>query len=102
MARARFGSRNNGSLTSKRWSMEWSPWPFALLACSRGNRIMFAWKGAPGDSGIYFSLFGGQEFTGQIRMSNVGTSVGPTVVDLSGSIALGCLRKAVVLAMGVE
>ena len=56
----------------------------APSACVRGNRIMLAWKGAPGDSGIYFSLFDGQEFTGQIRMSNVATSVGPTVVDFSG------------------
>jgi hypothetical protein len=56
----------------------------ALSACVRGNQIMLAWKGVDDDSGIYFSLFDGQEFTGQIRMPNVGTSGGPTVLEFSG------------------
>lgn len=56
----------------------------ALSACVRGNRILLAWKGVPGDSGIYFSLFDGQEFTGQIPMANAGTSGGPTVLEFNG------------------
>ncbi|MEP7340892.1 MAG: matrixin family metalloprotease [Acidobacteriota bacterium] len=56
----------------------------ALSACVRGNRIMLAWKGVPGDSGIFFSLFDGQDFTGQIRMANAGTSGGPTVLEFNG------------------
>ncbi|MCM3763742.1 matrixin family metalloprotease [Neobacillus niacini] len=53
-------------------------------ATVRGNRILLAWKGIPGDQGIYFSLYDGNEFTGQIRVNNVGTSQGPTVFDTGG------------------
>jgi hypothetical protein len=48
-------------------------------ATVRGNRIMLAWKGGEGDRGIYFSLFDGNEFTGQIRISETGTTQGPSV-----------------------
>ncbi|MBU67662.1 MAG: hypothetical protein CL858_19815 [Cupriavidus sp.] len=53
-------------------------------ATVRGNRILLAWKGIPGDSGIYFSLFDGNEFTGQINVAGVGTSQGPGVCTIGG------------------
>jgi hypothetical protein len=49
-----------------------------------GDRILLAWKGAQEDQGIYFSLFDGDEFTGQIRVAGVGTSQGPAVCNISG------------------
>ena len=55
-----------------------------LSATVRGDRVLLAWKGVSGDSGIYFSLFDGQSFTGQIRVAGVGTSQGPTVCDFGG------------------
>ncbi|SMF22018.1 matrixin family metalloprotease [Pseudogulbenkiania subflava] len=48
-------------------------------ATLRGNRILLAWKGVEGDQGIYFSLFDGNEFSGQIQVKDVGTSQGPGV-----------------------
>lgn len=48
----------------------------------RGDRILLAWKGVEGDQGIYFSLFDGNEFTGQIRVNRVGTSQGPGVCTI--------------------
>ena len=53
-------------------------------ATVRGNRILLAWKGIPGDSVIYFSLFDGNEFTGQINVAGVGTSQGPGVCTIGG------------------
>jgi hypothetical protein len=55
-----------------------------LSATVRGARILLAWKGVPGDSGMYVSFFDGQSFTGQIGVANVGTSAGPTVCDFNG------------------
>ena len=51
-------------------------------ATVRGDRILLAWKGTEGDRGIYFSLFDGNEFTGQIRLSDVGTTQGPSVYTI--------------------
>jgi hypothetical protein len=56
----------------------------ALSAAVRGNSIILAWKGAKGDSGIYFSLFANNEFSGQATVPFVGTSVGPSVVQANG------------------
>ncbi|MFC6087378.1 matrixin family metalloprotease [Sphaerisporangium aureirubrum] len=53
-----------------------------------GNRIMLAWKGAHDDPGIYFSLFDGEEFTGQIRVNDVGTAQGPGVCSFRGTTHL--------------
>jgi hypothetical protein len=50
-----------------------------------GFPITIAWKGAQDDQAIYFSLFDGNEFTGQIAISGVGTSEGPAVCRLSVS-----------------
>jgi hypothetical protein len=53
-------------------------------ATIRGDRILLAWKGVEDDQGIYFSLFDGNEFTGQIRVNGVGTSQGPSVCTVLG------------------
>ena len=50
-------------------------------ATQHGDQIMLAWKGAQDDQAIYFSLFDGNEFTGQIAMSGVGTSEGRQFAD---------------------
>src|SRR5262249_54544590 len=50
-----------------------------LSATQHGDRILLAWKGMEEDPGIYFSLFDGNEFTGQIRVGAVGTTQGPGV-----------------------
>ncbi|MFE1871807.1 matrixin family metalloprotease, partial [Streptomyces sp. NPDC059496] len=54
-------------------------------ATVHGDRILLAWKGIEGDSGIYFSFFDGKEFTGQIRVRGVGTSRGPAVCTFNGT-----------------
>jgi hypothetical protein len=55
-----------------------------LTATLRGNRILLAWKGVVGDSGIYFSLLQNGEFSGQIRVAGIGTAVGPSLVQATG------------------
>ena len=55
-----------------------------LSAAVRGNAILLAWKGVPGDTAIWFSLFENGEFSGQAPVPNVGTSVGPSVVEADG------------------
>jgi hypothetical protein len=56
----------------------------ALSAAVRGNSIILTWKGVEDDSTIYFSLFANNEFSGQASVPNVGTSVGPSVVQADG------------------
>lgn len=56
----------------------------ALTATVRGARILLAWKGVEGDQQIWFSLFQNGEFSGQATVPNVGTSVGPSVVEAGG------------------
>ena len=51
---------------------------FASIETSRG-------PSAQDDQAIYFSLFDGNEFTGQIAMSGVGTSEGSAVCRLGGT-----------------
>ncbi|MEH7277152.1 hypothetical protein, partial [Neobacillus vireti] len=54
-----------------------------LTATQRGNNILIACKGIEGDSQIYVLLFDitKYEFSGPIIVPNVGTSVGPSVVQ---------------------
>ncbi|GAA4855210.1 MAG: matrixin family metalloprotease [Pseudonocardia sp.] len=46
------------------------------------DRILLAWKGVEGDSGIYWCAFNGREFSPQIRVEDVGTSRGPGLGSL--------------------
>jgi hypothetical protein len=55
-----------------------------LTATVRGANIMLAWKGAGDDQTIWISFFANGEFSGQSAVPNVGTSVGPTLVDIGG------------------
>lgn len=57
-------------------------------ATVRGNRIFLAWKGVEGDTSIWFSLFDGAEFSGQIPVPGVGTSNGPGVCTFNGQTHL--------------
>jgi hypothetical protein len=50
-----------------------------LSATPHGDKVLVAWKGVEDDSGIYFSLFDGLAFSGQINVNAVGTSQGPGV-----------------------
>lgn len=56
----------------------------ALSAAVRGNSIILTWKGIGDDSTIWFSFFRDNEFSGQAPVPNVGTSVGPSVVQVNG------------------
>lgn len=56
----------------------------ALSATQRGSKILLTWKGVEGDQQIWFSLFDGNEFSGQTAVAGVGTSVGPAVADMGG------------------
>jgi hypothetical protein len=57
----------------------------SLSATTRGNEILLAWKGVEGDSGIWFAVFDGNQFSGQVSVPNVGTSAGPAVLAVNGS-----------------
>ncbi|PRT27351.1 hypothetical protein C6359_28910 [Bacillus wiedmannii] len=55
-----------------------------LTATQRGDSILIAWKGVEDDPGIYVILFTNNEFGGQIKVPNIGTSSGPMVVQTNG------------------
>ncbi|MEV0966611.1 M57 family metalloprotease, partial [Streptomyces sp. NPDC049910] len=50
-----------------------------------GNRIMVAWKGMGLDPGIYFSMYDGTTFTGQIYF-NAATNQGPGICSFDGIV----------------
>ena len=52
----------------------------SLSATVRNDKIVVAWKGAQGDTDIWFSFFKDDEFSGQTRLANTGTAVGPSIV----------------------
>jgi hypothetical protein len=52
----------------------------------RGNAVMMAWKGVPGDSGIWFAPFENDEWSGQINVAGVGTSAGPALTTFNGRL----------------
>ncbi len=52
----------------------------ALSAAVRGSGILLIWKGAGGDSTIWFSLFENDEFSGQAVVPDVGTSEGAGII----------------------
>jgi hypothetical protein len=47
---------------------------------------MMAWKGVPGDSGIWFAPFENDEWSGQINVAGVGTSAGPALTTFNGRL----------------
>lgn len=59
-------------------------------AVARGNSIMLAWKGIPGDSSLWFSPFDAlnNEWSGQIRINGAGTSSGPSITEFNGRLYL--------------
>jgi matrixin len=59
-----------------------------LSATTRGDEILLAWKGVQGDSGIWFAVFDGSEFSGQVSVPGVGTSVGPSVVAANDTVLM--------------
>ena len=56
------------------------------VATPRGNAIVLAWKGVPGDSGLYFSRLRNDEWSGQTPVAAVGTSSGPALATLNGRL----------------
>ena len=57
----------------------------SLSATTRGNEILLAWKGGKDDSRIWFAVFDGNQFSGQVAVPGVFTSVGPAVCAVNGS-----------------
>ena len=56
------------------------------VAAVRGNTIVLAWKGIPGDSGLYFASLENNEWSGQINVAGVGSSMGPGLATLNGRL----------------
>lgn len=56
-------------------------------ATRRDDAILLAWKGAPGDSTMFTSLFKDGEFGGQIQRPDFGTATGPALVQLTSRSA---------------
>jgi hypothetical protein len=55
-----------------------------IAATRAADNILLAWKGAEGDSQIWLSLFDGTTFTGQLALSDAGTTSGPGLTDVNG------------------
>jgi len=55
-------------------------------AAVRGNAIVLAWKGVPGDTGLYFASLENDEWSGQINVAGVGSSTGPGLATLNGRL----------------
>jgi hypothetical protein len=51
-----------------------------------GDRLFSAWRGIPGDDGIYWSSFDGHAWAPQQRISGVGSEVGPSLVVFQGRL----------------
>ena len=50
------------------------------------NAIVLAWKGVPGDTGLFFSRFENGEWSGQTNVAYVGSSSGPAFANLDGRL----------------
>jgi hypothetical protein len=59
------------------------------VATVRGNEIVLAWKGIPGDDELWFSLFSDGQYSGQMSIPNVGSAAGPSIVNFGGKLVLG-------------
>ncbi|HEY2711830.1 MAG TPA: tachylectin-related carbohydrate-binding protein [Chthoniobacterales bacterium] len=59
-----------------------------LVATTRGDTIVLAWKGARDDSGIYFSRLRNDEWSGQINVPNIGSAAGPALASFNGRLEL--------------
>lgn len=55
-------------------------------ATVRGDAIVLAWKGGPGDSGLWFAPFQNDEWSGQINVTGVGSSTGPGIATLHSQL----------------
>jgi len=61
----------------------------APSATVRGDRIVLAWKGVPGDTALYFAtLESDDQFSGQVRIPDVGSSHGPALTSVDGRLHL--------------
>jgi len=58
------------------------------VATVRGNELVLAWKGIPGDDDLWFSRFSNGEYSGQMNVPNVGSAAGPSIVNLNGRLVL--------------
>jgi hypothetical protein len=59
------------------------------VATVRGNELVLAWKGIPGDDDLWFSLFSNGQYSGQMSVPNVGSAAGPGIVNTNGRLVLG-------------
>jgi hypothetical protein len=51
-----------------------------------GGKLYVAWKGIPGDDGIYFTTNNGTTWAAQQKVANVGTSAGPALAMLNTTL----------------
>ena len=51
-----------------------------------GSTLYMAWKGIPGDEGIYWNTGNGTTWTAQQHLANAGTSSGPALATLNGTL----------------
>jgi hypothetical protein len=61
----------------------------APVATVRGDELILAWKGVPGDHNLWFSRFSNGSFSGQMSVPDVGSEAGPGIVNLNGRLVLG-------------
>lgn len=57
-------------------------------ATVRGNELILAWKGVPGDHALWFSRYDGTSFSGQMSVPNVGSEEGPGIANLNGRLVM--------------
>ena len=58
------------------------------VATVRGNELVLAWKGIPGDHALWFSFFSKGQYSGQISVPNVGSEAGPGLLNLNDRLVL--------------
>jgi hypothetical protein len=51
-----------------------------------GSKLYVAWKGLPGDEGIYWTTGNGTSWAAQQKVANVGTSAGPALAALNNTL----------------
>ena len=57
-------------------------------ATIRGDELLLAWKGVPGDHALWFSRYVDGSFSRQVAIPNVGSETGPAIASFGGPLVI--------------
>ncbi|MEU0054474.1 matrixin family metalloprotease [Streptomyces sp. NPDC006309] len=80
---ATFEDGTDGDVTRAWHAIGTSHGPAATV---HGDLMVLAWKGVEGDSGLWFTNFDGNEFSGQVPITDRATAEGPAIASWAGRL----------------